>query len=186
MKHGVRRLKLSSVTAQEPSLALVPPSEHTVKVSVAETAGSHGLHDAMRHGQRSLAAEAAPKHPLESRLSLVRLWLALLVLLRSLTMSMVTRHPSLSQWNETQDKLQLTMQRNIYGVHAPVRSLMERQLVAKVRCIMDHAPLAPGADPSHPDTTGAVIRWPAATFQHPSRHPHRARLDDRAERRLHS
>jgi hypothetical protein len=36
------------------------------------------------------------------------------------------------QWEETQDNLKLSMQRNIYGLHAPMRSLMERKIVADV------------------------------------------------------
>ncbi|KAM0791004.1 hypothetical protein ACM66B_004304 [Microbotryomycetes sp. NB124-2] len=56
----------------------------------------------MRHGPRSLAAELAPKHPLQSRLE---------------------------QWDETQENLQMTMQRNMFGLHAPVRLMMERAIV---------------------------------------------------------
>lgn len=33
------------------------------------------------------------------------------------------------QWKETQDTLKFTMQRQLYGVHMPVRQLMERSLV---------------------------------------------------------
>jgi len=36
------------------------------------------------------------------------------------------------QWEETQDNLKLSMQRNVYGLHAPMRSLMERKIVADV------------------------------------------------------
>jgi hypothetical protein len=37
-----------------------------------------------------------------------------------------------TQWEETQDNLKLTMLRNLYGVHAPARLLMERKIVAAV------------------------------------------------------
>ncbi len=42
----------------------------------------------------------------------------------------------LVQWEETQDNLKLTMQRNVYGLHAPMRLLMERRIVADVRNII--------------------------------------------------
>jgi len=41
-------------------------------LSLATTANAHGLHDTLHHGIRSLAADAAPKHPLENRLAQVR------------------------------------------------------------------------------------------------------------------
>jgi proteasome maturation protein len=49
----------------------------------------------------------------------------------SLTCVYVTEHDA-RQWQETQDNLKLTMQRNIYGVHAPIRLLMERKIVSRV------------------------------------------------------
>lgn len=61
--------ELTSMLLQDPSLALVPNSSHGAsKVSIQSTASSLGLHDAMRYGTRSLAADVAPKHPLEARL----------------------------------------------------------------------------------------------------------------------
>lgn len=36
------------------------------------------------------------------------------------------------QWEETQDNAKLTVQRNIYGMHAPMRLLMERKIVTSV------------------------------------------------------
>jgi hypothetical protein len=36
------------------------------------------------------------------------------------------------KWEETQDNMKLIMQRNIFGIHAPVRQLMERKIVAFV------------------------------------------------------
>ncbi|EJD52872.1 hypothetical protein AURDEDRAFT_19542, partial [Auricularia subglabra TFB-10046 SS5] len=59
------------------------------------------LHDTMRFGVRSLAAEANGRNPLQGRLE---------------------------NWEETQDNLKLNLQRNIYGLHQPIRQLMERRL----------------------------------------------------------
>ncbi|GAA5942205.1 hypothetical protein JCM1841_006095 [Sporobolomyces salmonicolor] len=88
------------------SLALVPgPSSYTTSsISLSTSSNQHGLHDAMRYGLRSLAAEVQVKHPLESRLG---------------------------QWEETRENLHMTLERNMYGVHAPVRQMMERTLVAQ-------------------------------------------------------
>lgn len=36
------------------------------------------------------------------------------------------------QWEEVQDQLKLTLQRNMYGLHMPVRQMMERKIVAQV------------------------------------------------------
>lgn len=59
---------------QEPSLAIVPPSQPTTaSVSLATTANSHGLHDTLQLGVRSIAADVALKHPLENRIAQVRL-----------------------------------------------------------------------------------------------------------------
>lgn len=60
------------MVAQEPSLHLVPSSSNAGSISIASTANSLGLHDAMRFGTRSLAADVAPKHPLQNRLEGVR------------------------------------------------------------------------------------------------------------------
>ncbi|GAA5895500.1 hypothetical protein JCM6882_006271 [Rhodosporidiobolus microsporus] len=60
------------------------------------------LHDSLRYGLRSLAAEVQPKHALENRLS---------------------------QWDTTRENLDMTLQRNMFGLHAPVRLMMERDLV---------------------------------------------------------
>jgi proteasome maturation protein len=36
------------------------------------------------------------------------------------------------QWEETQDNLKLNLQRSLYGMHLPVRQLMERKVVGMV------------------------------------------------------
>ncbi|KZV81612.1 proteasome maturation factor UMP1 [Exidia glandulosa HHB12029] len=84
---------------------LVPaPNDGASKATMKDTVGATGLHDTMRFGLRSLAAEANGRNPLQSRLE---------------------------NWEETQDSLKLNLQRNIYGLHAPVRQLMERRLVSE-------------------------------------------------------
>jgi len=74
--------------------------------SVAETVNSFGVHDTFRHGPKSIEADILPKHPLENRLK---------------------------HWEETQTNLKLTLQRRLYGIHAPVRHLMERSIVSRVQ-----------------------------------------------------
>ncbi|GAA5871192.1 hypothetical protein JCM8547_001482 [Rhodosporidiobolus lusitaniae] len=87
----------------EPSLALVPPSQpSSASLSLADTATPSGLHDSLTYGLRSLAADVAPKHPLENRIA---------------------------QWDDTRENLDMTLQRNMFGLHAPVRLMMERSLV---------------------------------------------------------
>lgn len=47
----------------------------------------------------------------------------------------------IEQWEATQDNLKLQMQRQLFGLHMPMRILMERKLVSQVRfcsvCIYD-------------------------------------------------
>ena len=48
---------------------------------------------------------------------------------------MSQQHPMqnrLEKWDETRDNLTLTMQRNMYGLGAPIRTLMERRVVEQV------------------------------------------------------
>ena len=93
-----------------PSLRIVPGPSSSSSVSVTDT--SHpthaGVHDAMRYGPRSLATEASSvsrQHPMQNRLE---------------------------KWDETRDNLKLTMQRNMFGLGAPIRTLMERRVVGHV------------------------------------------------------
>ncbi|KAG8220144.1 proteasome maturation factor UMP1-domain-containing protein [Butyriboletus roseoflavus] len=86
----------------EPSSRLVPPVEQK-SASLTATANSLGLHDTLQYGPRSIAAETKSRGDIENRLS---------------------------RWEETQDNFKLTMLRNLYGVHAPARLLMERKIVA--------------------------------------------------------
>lgn len=112
----------------------MPTRSSNATVSVADTANELGLHDQLRHGTRSLAADIAPSHPIQQRLELVSL-------IASLFPTLLRLHPadsySLShhtvvtiQWEETEENLHLTLQRQLYGLHAPIRRLMERDIVA--------------------------------------------------------
>ncbi|KAF8891556.1 proteasome maturation factor UMP1 [Mucidula mucida] len=86
----------------DPSYRIVP-SGAAKTASVQETAGSLGLHDTLQYGPRTIATEVKTESGLKERLE---------------------------SWDETQDNLKLTMQRNVYGMHAPMRLLMERKIVS--------------------------------------------------------
>ncbi|RDB28554.1 putative proteasome maturation factor ump1 [Hypsizygus marmoreus] len=86
----------------EPSLRIVP-AKNTKSASVQDTANSLGLHDSFRHGPRSIAAEVETGSGMQERLE---------------------------NWEATQDNAKLTLQRNIYGLHVPMRLMMERKIVA--------------------------------------------------------
>ncbi|KAK7029697.1 hypothetical protein VNI00_014395 [Paramarasmius palmivorus] len=86
----------------DPSLRLVPgPSSKSA--SVAATANTLGLHDTLQYGPRTIATEIKSEGGLKERLE---------------------------NWEETQDNLKLTMMRNVHGLHAPMRMLMERKMVS--------------------------------------------------------
>lgn len=86
---------------------LVPSGHSTSKssASIASTANSVGLHDTLRYGPKTIAEDV-----------------------RTIGSGLKQR---LENWEETQDALKLTIQRNTYGMHAPMRLLMERKLVAQ-------------------------------------------------------
>lgn len=88
-------------------MAIVPPTQavHTHTESMSTLHPEHGVHDAMRHGLRSLHDETAASahHPLQHRLE---------------------------QWDETQREWKLTMQRNTFGLGMPMRTMMERKIVS--------------------------------------------------------
>ncbi|KAF8213686.1 proteasome maturation factor UMP1 [Mycena galopus ATCC 62051] len=86
----------------DPSFRIVPANAPK-SASVKDTANSLGLHDTMQYGPRSIAAEIKTEGGLKDRLE---------------------------NWEETQDNLKLTLHRNLYGMHAPMRLLMERKIVA--------------------------------------------------------
>ncbi|KDQ19909.1 hypothetical protein BOTBODRAFT_183933 [Botryobasidium botryosum FD-172 SS1] len=72
-------------------------------VSVQNTANSLGVHDTFRFGTRTISTEINGKSTIQHRLE---------------------------NWEQTQDNLRLNLQRNIYGMHMPMRQLMERKIVA--------------------------------------------------------
>ncbi|KAL0073591.1 proteasome maturation factor UMP1 [Phycomyces blakesleeanus] len=78
--------------------------ELTTKSTFDTSHSEFGSHDTLRYGTRSIKTEVTPGHPLEHRLS---------------------------QWGETQWELKLNMARQTYGMHAPIRMMMERSLVGK-------------------------------------------------------
>jgi len=84
------------------SYRVVPTTGGPSKASVTDTSNELGLHDALRHGPRSLATEVKG-NAVQQRLE---------------------------RWEETQDQLKLSMQRNMFGLHMPVRQLMERKIVS--------------------------------------------------------
>ncbi|KAJ6627008.1 proteasome maturation factor UMP1 [Mycena sp. CBHHK59/15] len=86
----------------DPSLRIVPANSSKT-ASVKDTANSLGLHDTLRYGPHSIATEIKTEGGLRERLE---------------------------NWEETQDNLKLTLQRNIHGMHAPMRLLMERKIVS--------------------------------------------------------
>ncbi|KAJ3158295.1 hypothetical protein HDU86_003004 [Geranomyces michiganensis] len=95
------------------SLRLIPgtqPSRATVAVVGRDT--EYGVHDAMREGIRSVASEVIARHPVEN---------------------------IESQWKQTQEQLRMTMHRQTFGLHAPLRLQMEKALVSQVR----HVPVGP-------------------------------------------
>lgn len=99
----------------DPSHRIVPASQ-TKSASIQDTANSLGLHDTIRHGPRSLAAEVRTEGGLKGRLD---------------------------NWEATQDNAKLTLKRNIYGIHAPMRLLMERKIVSQTH------PFAAAMSPSN-------------------------------------
>ncbi|EJF56117.1 proteasome maturation factor UMP1 [Dichomitus squalens LYAD-421 SS1] len=93
------------------SLRIVPGRE-TKPATVQDTSNSFGLHDALKYGPRSLAAEV-------TKMSTVR--------------------DRLENWEATQDNMKLQMQRQLFGLHMPMRILMERKIVSQ----NPHMPILP-------------------------------------------
>lgn len=106
-----------SPTEQDPhqaplimSYRIVPPTQQTSQAPsvVSHKSVAHpqtGTRDTLRYGLKTTNGEAGHTHVLEARLA---------------------------QWGETQDRTKMTMQRNVYGVALPLRTMMEKRLVAEV------------------------------------------------------
>jgi proteasome maturation protein len=89
------------------TLRIVPDScSVPAEHSIKETANELGVHDTLRYGPKSFVSSLTATHPLEHRLR---------------------------KWDETQDDMKLEISRRIFGIHAPVRLLMERSLVSQTR-----------------------------------------------------
>jgi hypothetical protein len=146
----------SPMSNHQSALRLVPAPQPK-SASIADTATALGLHDALQYGPRSLAAEVLSIDGFKERLEQV-------VQFALPPSSLLT--PS-SQWDETQDNLRLNIQRNVWGIHAPMRLLMERKLVSRVRLRLSNlSSLSPLIAPT-------VTRHPGnAPLQRPPRHPH--------------
>lgn len=84
----------------------IAPSARPDSITTGKNVNAFGVHDTFRHGIKTIESVILPHHPLENRLK---------------------------QWEETQTNLKFTMQRRLYGIHAPVRQLMERSIVSKVQ-----------------------------------------------------
>ncbi|KAI0757801.1 proteasome maturation factor UMP1 [Daedaleopsis nitida] len=93
------------------SLRIVPTPE-TKTATVEDTSNSFGLHDTFKYGPRSLAAEVTSTSKIRGRLE---------------------------NWEATQDNLKLQMQRQLFGLHMPMRTLMERKIVSQ----NPHMPILP-------------------------------------------
>ncbi|CEG73285.1 hypothetical protein RMATCC62417_08696 [Rhizopus microsporus] len=98
------------------SLRIAPDTYHaTTKSTLNTTHAEYGGHDAFRFGIRSIKNEVMPKHPLEHRLN---------------------------NWEETQWELKLNLARQAYGMHAPIKLMMERNIVEK----RQRAPVMPSSN----------------------------------------
>ncbi|KAI0820614.1 proteasome maturation factor UMP1 [Trametes gibbosa] len=84
-------------------LRIVPARENK-PATTQDTNNSLGLHDTLQYGPRSLATEATNKSHVKHRLE---------------------------NWEATQDNLKLQMHRQLFGLHMPMRILMERKLVSQ-------------------------------------------------------
>jgi proteasome maturation protein len=87
----------------DPSHRIVPANGPKSAAIHKDTTNSFGLHDTLQYGTRSIAQEVKSDSAIKQRLE---------------------------SWEETQDNLKLTLQRNIDGLHAPIRLLMERKIVS--------------------------------------------------------
>ncbi|OCB86433.1 hypothetical protein A7U60_g6554 [Sanghuangporus baumii] len=94
-------LLLSTSQAMD-SFRLVPSPADNV-ASVQDTSSTLGLHDSLRYGPRNLASEAKARSDIQHRLE---------------------------KWEETQDNLKLQLQRDLYGMGAPIRLMMERKITS--------------------------------------------------------
>ncbi|KAI0369997.1 proteasome maturation factor UMP1 [Pilatotrama ljubarskyi] len=82
----------------------IVPARGSKAATTQDTSNSFGLHDTLQYGPRSLAAEVVKTSNVKDRLE---------------------------NWEATQDNLKLQMHRQAFGLHMPMRILMERKLVSQ-------------------------------------------------------
>ncbi|CAG8472340.1 2052_t:CDS:2 [Paraglomus occultum] len=87
------------------SLRIVPSELPPPGKTDVSTLSKFGVHDTFRHGFKS-ESHAINRHPLENRLA---------------------------RWEETQTNLKLTFERRIFGLHAPMRRMMEKKIVSNIQ-----------------------------------------------------
>ena len=100
-------------------IAPAPPEK---SASTRDTANSLGLHDTLQNGPASLASHVKTHSSIKDRLENVGYFFV------TVSSSLI-----IYQWDAAQDNLRLSLKRDIYGMHAPMRLLMERKLVSAVR-----------------------------------------------------
>ncbi|KAJ3019924.1 hypothetical protein HKX48_001568 [Thoreauomyces humboldtii] len=94
----------------EGSMRLLPTRQSSTTNSIAEAGRGteYGVHDTLRQGLKSIRGEVVARHPVDE---------------------------IDSQWKQTQEQLKMTMQRQTFGLHAPLRLQMEKVLINQVRRI---------------------------------------------------
>ncbi|KAL7413705.1 proteasome maturation factor UMP1-domain-containing protein [Mrakia frigida] len=89
-------------------LHLIPPTKSTTgagpSVSLSSTSNAWGLHDTLRHGGPRNIVNEIKEDGFKARLN---------------------------EWDQTQLNLKMQMQRNAYGLGAPLRQLMDRKIVGQ-------------------------------------------------------
>lgn len=112
------------------SYHLVPPSSRSAEGphALSHEATAHpvsGTHDAMRHGlvdKAKHSLDGSSVHALQNRLEQVS---------ASRYCKGLKADPAALQWESTQRTLRLTLQRNTFGLGLPLRTMMDRKLVAQ-------------------------------------------------------
>ncbi|PFH54699.1 hypothetical protein AMATHDRAFT_239 [Amanita thiersii Skay4041] len=90
----------------------IVPANPPLSISHNTSKNALGLHDSLQHGPSSLTSSVISHNPLRHRVE---------------------------NWESSQDSIRLNLKRDIYGMHAPMRLLMERKLVAST----PHIPVLP-------------------------------------------
>lgn len=106
-------------------MRLLPGQEPSASVSAAQQPTAHTefkVHDSMRHGpSASVSQDLKPSHSLDTHLQRV-----------CFLPSLVLYNYYFFKWEANQDQMRAAMQRQIYGLHAPLRTKMERSILESV------------------------------------------------------